>query len=181
MITFPVSLAANWQPASAFPDLTQQQQGWLLEAGSLTAKLKSHCQAFSVEVLNEAPFDLTCEQQALLYTSLKEIKDADALKERIKNIVGPLLAMVGIERYYQLFMPENDFQQMVIQAGMQVEEAKSFNTTLKGIHKVVPAQHQDEHLQRWLDYELWLNEIGTPYNDDLAKLWVTRNFVIRKK
>ena len=79
MITFPVSLAANWQPASAFPDLTQQQQGWLLEAGSLTAKLKSHCQAFSVEVLNEAPFDLTAEQQALLNTSLSQALNREVL------------------------------------------------------------------------------------------------------
>jgi chorismate--pyruvate lyase len=79
VITFPVSLAANWQPASAFPDLTQQQQGWLLEAGSLTAKLKSHCQAFSVEVLNEAPFDLTAEQQALLNTSLSQALNREVL------------------------------------------------------------------------------------------------------
>ncbi|HAU03890.1 MAG TPA: chorismate lyase, partial [Pseudoalteromonas shioyasakiensis] len=79
MITFPVSLAASWQPASAFPDLTQQQQSWLLEAGSLTAKLKSHCQAFSVEVLNEAPFDLTAEQQALLNTSLSQALNREVL------------------------------------------------------------------------------------------------------
>ncbi len=70
MITFPVSLAADWQLASAFPNLTQQQQSWLLESSSLTAKLKSHCSDFSVKVLNEAPFDLNSMQQALLNTSL---------------------------------------------------------------------------------------------------------------
>lgn len=107
-------------------------------------------------------------------------KHPASFKERIKNIVGPLLAMVGIEQYYQLFMPENDFRQMVSKAGMSIEDAKSFNTMLKGIHKVVPEEYKDEHLQRWLDYELWLNEIDTPYNDDLAKWWVTRNFIIRK-
>ena len=34
---------------SIYPYLTQQQQSWLLEAGSLTAKLKSHCQAFQLK------------------------------------------------------------------------------------------------------------------------------------
>ena len=107
-------------------------------------------------------------------------KHPASFKERIKNVVGPLLAIVGVEQYYQRFMPENEFRQMVAQAGMTIQEAKSFNTMLKGIHKVVPAEYQDEHLQRWLEYELWLNEIDTPYNDDLAKWWVTRNFIIRK-
>lgn len=79
MITFPVSLAAHWQPASAYPHLTQQQQGWLLEAGSLTAKLKRHCQHFSVKVLNEAPFDLTKEQQALLNTPLSQALNREVL------------------------------------------------------------------------------------------------------
>ena len=95
-------------------------------------------------------------------------KHPASFKERIKNVVGPLLALVGVEQYYQRFMPENEFWQMVAQAGMTIQEAKSFNTMLKGIHKVVPAEYQDEHLQRWLEYELWLNEIDTPYNDDLA-------------
>jgi len=76
---FPISLVADWQSASAYPHLTQQQQSWLLEAGSLTAKLKSHCQQFSVHVLNEAPFDLTSEQQALLNTSLSHALNREVL------------------------------------------------------------------------------------------------------
>lgn len=103
-----------------------------------------------------------------------------SMKERVKNIVGPVLANFGVERYFQKFVHENNFEEMVQQSGMKIAEAKSFNTSLKGIHKIVPDTHKDEHLQRWLDYELWLNEIGTPYNDNLAKYWVTRNFVIQK-
>lgn len=103
------------------------------------------------------------------------------LKERAKNIIGPLLAHFGIEQYYQRFVKETDFHQMVSRAGLSIAEAKSFNTMMKGIHKLVPEAHQDEHLQRWLEYELWLNEIGTPYRDENAKYWVTRNFTLRKQ
>src|SRR5690606_27172591 len=80
-----------------------------------------------------------------------------SFKERIKNILGPLLAQFGIEQYYQLFVRDDDFRQMVRKANMSIIESKHFNTTLKGIHKVVPEDYQEEHLQRWLEYELWLN------------------------
>jgi 2-polyprenyl-3-methyl-5-hydroxy-6-metoxy-1,4-benzoquinol methylase len=105
----------------------------------------------------------------------------NGFKERAKTIIGPLLALFGIERYYQRFVKENDFQQMASTAGLTVSEVKSFNTMMKGIHKIVPEAHQEEHLERWLDYELWLNEIGTAYADKYAKYWVTRNFILQKK
>jgi hypothetical protein len=36
-------------------------------------------------------------------------------------------------------------------------------------------------MQRWLDYELWLNDAGIEYSDALADIWVTRNFILRRK
>jgi 2-polyprenyl-3-methyl-5-hydroxy-6-metoxy-1,4-benzoquinol methylase len=102
------------------------------------------------------------------------------LKERAKNVIGPMLAWFGIERYYQRFVKEADFHKMAAQAGLVISEAKSFNTHCKGIHKGVPAAHQDEHMRRWLEYELWLNEVGVSYHDGDAKTWVTRNFILRK-
>jgi hypothetical protein len=51
---------------------------------------------------------------------------------------------------------------------------------LKGIHKEVPTELADEHQQRWLDYELWLNDIGITYRDEVTKYWVTRNFIMQK-
>jgi hypothetical protein len=39
---------------------------------------------------------------------------------------------------------------------------------------------QDEHMRRWLESELWLNEVGVSYHDSDAKTWVTRNFILRK-
>ncbi|MGB1285599.1 MAG: class I SAM-dependent methyltransferase [Aggregatilineales bacterium] len=102
-------------------------------------------------------------------------------KERIKNVVGQILALVGVERYYQRFVKEADFRAMVAQAGLTIEEALSFNTSMKGIHKSVPPEHQEAHLQRWLDYEMWLNDIGMTYVDEDANTWLTRNFILKKK
>lgn len=66
MITFPVSLSADWQCASLFSDLSSAEQEWLFEPHSLTAKLKSRSQCFSVKVLSEQEFELSAEQQQLL-------------------------------------------------------------------------------------------------------------------
>lgn len=103
-----------------------------------------------------------------------------SLKERAKNIIGPLLAQIGIERYYQRFVYEDEFQQMVTAAGLQIADEKFFNTSLKGIHKLVPEPHKEAHMQRWLDYELWLNETELAYDDAYAPYWVTRNFILQK-
>lgn len=102
-----------------------------------------------------------------------------SLKERLKNIIGPLLANVGIERYYQRFVREADFQAIVRHANLRIVDDKFFNTMLKGIHKEVPADLADEHQKRWLDYELWLNDTGITYRDEVARYWVTRNFIMQ--
>ena len=72
-----------------------------------------------------------------------------SFKEGVKNIVGPWLALLGQERYYQKFVKEADFLAMVEAANMVVVEAKSFNTRLKGGHKIVPAQYHEDHMARW--------------------------------
>jgi chorismate lyase len=66
VITFPVSLSANWQCTSLISDLSPCEQEWLFEPHSLTAKLKSRAQHFSVQVLSEQQFQLTPAQQQLL-------------------------------------------------------------------------------------------------------------------
>jgi len=49
---FPINLICQWQPPAKF-DLPEHLLTWLLEPGSLTAKLKLHCQSFRVEVLGQ--------------------------------------------------------------------------------------------------------------------------------
>lgn len=104
-----------------------------------------------------------------------------SLKERAKNVLGPWLARLGIERYYQQFVKEADFHRMAAAAGLEIVEARSFNTGIKGIHKLVPSEHTAEHMARWLEYELWLNGLGIPYRDSHARLWTTRNFILRRR
>jgi chorismate--pyruvate lyase len=52
---FPITLAGQWQipPESLLTRLPDNLCHWLLDQGSLTARLKSHCQHFRVEVLGQ--------------------------------------------------------------------------------------------------------------------------------
>lgn len=101
-------------------------------------------------------------------------------RDRIKNIVGPLLARVGVERYYQSFVHEADFKQMVANAGLKIVEVRYFNTHMKGIHKRLPTEAAAEHMRRWYAHELWLNDLNLDYTDRDARTWQTRNFVLVK-
>ena len=65
MITPLISLAADWQPASAQP-LPPSLAAWILEPASLTARLKLHCQQFRVQVLNQQLSALPAFLQPLL-------------------------------------------------------------------------------------------------------------------
>ncbi len=131
--------------------------------------------------LNSIAEVLKADGRVLMNYDSGHFKHPSSWKERAKNIIGPLLTTVGNERYYQRFVKEADFQQMLCQAGLVAEDDKVFNTQLKGIHKSIPAQHQAEHLERWLAHELWLNELGIQYHDGLAKAYSTRNFILKKQ
>ena len=103
------------------------------------------------------------------------------LKERAKNLVGPLVARLGQERYYQSFVPEADFQGMIAQLDLKVIEARSFNTRLKGVYKLIPPEQRDAYMQKWLDLEEWLNDLNLPYDDAKAHTWFTRNFILQRR
>ncbi|MBL8155985.1 MAG: methyltransferase [Anaerolineae bacterium] len=101
------------------------------------------------------------------------------LRERAKNLLGPLLARLGAERYYQSFVPEAAFQDMLHQVGLRVIEARSFNTHLKGVYKHIPEPDRPEYMRRWLEIELWLSERRITYDDSKANIWFTRNFILQ--
>jgi len=54
-VTFPVTLTGQWQsPSDAnLTLLPLSLKGWLLDEGSLTARLKTHCEKFQVKVIGE--------------------------------------------------------------------------------------------------------------------------------
>lgn len=49
---FPVTLSSHWRDAKHY-SLSELLQSWLLDPNSLTARLKSHCQHFRVELLGQ--------------------------------------------------------------------------------------------------------------------------------
>lgn len=57
MLSFPLSLDSNWQPVAELPqwfdEVSEHLRSWLLEANSLTARLRQSCGEFRVEVLSE--------------------------------------------------------------------------------------------------------------------------------
>lgn len=61
---FPLSIAKYWDNTQL--NLTQSEKEWLLETGSLTAKLKQVYNTVSVEVLNESVLTLPIEVARLL-------------------------------------------------------------------------------------------------------------------
>jgi SAM-dependent methyltransferase len=104
---------------------------------------------------------------------------APVRKDKMKNIIGPILARFGIEQYYQSFVHEGDFQRMVQNSGLKIIDQKFFNTRLKGIAHGIPRDQEAEFIQRWYDLEMWLNESGLTYNDAQAASFFTRNFVLK--
>ena len=54
-VTFPITLAGQWQSPSdeRFSELPVPLKDWLLDEGSLTARLKSRCDNFKVKVIGE--------------------------------------------------------------------------------------------------------------------------------
>ena len=52
VISFPITLSATWQPSPP-DDLADNLTTWLLDPGSLTARLKACCGRFRVELLGQ--------------------------------------------------------------------------------------------------------------------------------
>jgi 2-polyprenyl-3-methyl-5-hydroxy-6-metoxy-1,4-benzoquinol methylase len=99
-------------------------------------------------------------------------------RERAKSAAGRLLARLGRPHLYQTFVREAEFRSLAAAAGLEIVEAKSFNTGLKEAYTSVPQTSRTRFMAIWLDAELRLNELGIEYDDDLARVFRTRNFVL---
>jgi len=94
----------------------------------------------------------------------------------------PILAQLGIERYYQSFVKERHFLRMIDDVGFTIIDAKFFNAySLKGAYKVAPQDRRFDYMRQWLAFELELNELGIHYTDSLAGCFGTRNFILVHK
>lgn len=102
------------------------------------------------------------------------------VKERLKTLLGPLLAQLGDESRYQAFVYEADVTRWAASVGLHIEEGLMFNTALKGVYKTLPKAAQEDFMERWLELELWLNKQGPTYHDGLAATWRTRSLILRR-
>jgi SAM-dependent methyltransferase len=102
----------------------------------------------------------------------------DSTRERWRRPIRELLAHLGWEGKYQRFVSEAEFNRLVEEAGLRIMEGKFFNTHLKGVYPIVPSRKRDAFMQRWLDFELFLNTLGIDYEDAYASHFWTRNFVL---
>lgn len=64
MVRFPLDISAKWHQDYQVLDALHSE--WLLETGSLTAKLKQEFAVFSVKVLNEKQIMLSAEQAEIV-------------------------------------------------------------------------------------------------------------------
>lgn len=101
------------------------------------------------------------------------------LRDRMKTAVGPVLAALGWERYYQSFVSEDSFRSLIASIGFEPVDVKFFNSCLKSIYRHVPDTGRREIARQWLELELALNDSGLRYTDALADLFSTRNYILR--
>lgn len=97
------------------------------------------------------------------------------LLRRLRNV----RARLGDKRAeFQALVEEGAFKKCLDQVGLSILEEKFFNTQLKAVYKLIPEEVGEEYMKRWLEFELWLNDLGIEYSDDLAGTFGTRNFVL---
>jgi cyclopropane fatty-acyl-phospholipid synthase-like methyltransferase len=104
----------------------------------------------------------------------------DWVTRRSKSPLRRMFASLGAEQFFQAHVAEAEFRSQVRDAGLRIVDEKYFNTDLKTVYRVVPETERDSFMERWLAFELYLNELGIEYDDRLARLFRTRNFVLTR-
>ena len=106
-------------------------------------------------------------------------------KNRWKDMARWGLARLGWERWYETFVEERAFREMVERVGFDILDEKFFQLYhLKGLGKYIRDQHPAEveaYMSLWLDFELKLNELDIDYVDSLAPVIGSRNFILVHK
>jgi hypothetical protein len=57
-------------------------------------------------------------------------------------------------------------------------EDQFFNTDVKKLFPLVPEERRDAFMERWLAFELGLNELGLVYREELDRVFRTRNVLL---
>jgi SAM-dependent methyltransferase len=113
----------------------------------------------------------------LNYDSGHFVADAHPL-ERAKALASHAFARVGSESRYRRRVSADEFRTLVEHNRLRVVDDKVFNTDVKRILPLVRREDRETFMQRWLEFELGLNELGLPYRDELDAIFRTRNLVL---
>jgi hypothetical protein len=88
-----------------------------------------------------------------------------------------LLARIGADARYQAPVREDELKALAGAAGLRIAEARSFNTHLKELYKLVPDRQAFAEL--WLRLELELSD-AVDYRDEYAPFLRTRNVILSR-
>jgi SAM-dependent methyltransferase len=113
----------------------------------------------------------------LNYDSGHFVTDADLL-ERAKAIASRALARLGSESRYRRRVSADEFRALVDGSRLRIVDDKVFNTDVKRLLPLVPAETRESFMGRWLAFELELNELGLTYRDELDAVFRTRNLML---
>lgn len=113
----------------------------------------------------------------LNYDSGHFVADAD-LRERMKGLASRGLARLGSESRYRARVGADEFDSLIDGVGLRIVEDKVFNTDVKRLFPLVPEEHREIFMERWLAFELALNEFGLVYREELDRVFRTRNLLL---
>jgi SAM-dependent methyltransferase len=113
----------------------------------------------------------------LNYDSGHFVADADLL-ERAKALASRVLARLGSESRYRRRVSATEFRALVEPNRLLVVDDKVFNTDVKRLLPLVGAESRESFTERWLAFELGLNELGLAYREELDAVFRTRNLVL---
>lgn len=116
----------------------------------------------------------------LNYDSGHFVADAN-LAERAKAFASQVLARLGSESRYRGPVREEEFGALLDAVALGIVDDKVFNTDLKRLFRLVPDDHRTTFMERWLAFELELNELGLVYRDELGTYFRTRNVVLEAR
>jgi chorismate lyase len=138
---FPVQMVANWQPPETF-QLAANLSDWLLDPSSLTARLKSHCQHFRVEVLgqriqtcddSEANEDISAGEVVLVREVILYCDDTPQVFARsllpLRSLTGAQqqLAHLGTQSLGQVLFNHPDLQRKKIEVAAFDQQSSVVN------------------------------------------------------
>ena len=113
----------------------------------------------------------------LNYDSGHFVADAD-LVERGKALASRVLAQLGSESRYRRRVSANEFGMLVEGSRLCIADDKVFNTDVKRLVPLLRAENRARFMERWLAFELGLNELGLAYRDELDAVFRTRNVIL---